>query len=467
MISHSKTIFIPFDKIDFKDKRLNKRFDIIYDAFSQNPKAIISEVINNYHQCKAAYRFFANSKVTKDKFLQAHHKFVKEMIKDESIILEIQDTTNLDLTSKRKTEGKGDIGTKKNKRKGFVCHNSLIVTGDGTPIGIGSLDLIIINNFKDDSKYKRQIKLEDKESIKWLNAVSNFDQAVESQKRIIITDREGDFYEFFDFIHENNQDMIIRANANRKTSENELMKDVVKKMSIIGETKIEIKSKGSGKTQARAEQTVEIEARFSTQTILAPKNLPKKYITNRSLKLTLIHVVEKYPREGEELIEWYLLTTLPITTKEEVLQIIKWYSFRWLVEEFHKILKAGIKIEEARLQTGDRLEALISFLAPIACRLLYMTYFHRVQPEASSSLILNDLEIDFLILKFGKGQKDKPTIRQAIHWIANLGGFLGRKSDKHPGLLTLWRGWIKFCDMLKAVQLLTENIEFLARKRCG
>jgi hypothetical protein len=40
-----------------------------------------------------------------------------------------------------------------------------------------------------------------------------------------------------------------------------------------------------------------------------------------------------------------------------------------------------------------------------------------------------------------------PTVCQAVRWIAQLGGFLGRKGDGEPGITTIWRGWSRLADM--------------------
>ena len=33
-----------------------------------------------------------------------------------------------------------------------------------------------------------------------------------------------------------------------------------------------------------------------------------------------------------------------------------------------------------------------------------------------------------------------PTLQQAVRWIAQLGGFLARRSDGEPGPILVWRG---------------------------
>ena len=40
-----------------------------------------------------------------------------------------------------------------------------------------------------------------------------------------------------------------------------------------------------------------------------------------------------------------------------------------------------------------------------------------------------------------------PSLREAVRWIAQLGGFLGRKGDGEPGVQTLWRGMQRLHDL--------------------
>jgi hypothetical protein len=51
------------------------------------------------------------------------------------------------------------------------------------------------------------------------------------------------------------------------------------------------------------------------------------------------------------------------------------------------------------------------------------------------------------IHKTTKFPKTPPSVHQAIRWIAQLGGFLGRKSDGEPGIIAIWRGWQRLQDL--------------------
>jgi hypothetical protein len=47
-------------------------------------------------------------------------------------------------------------------------------------------------------------------------------------------------------------------------------------------------------------------------------------------------------------------------------------------------------------------------------------------------------------------------VPQAVRWVAQLGGFLGRTSDGDPGVQTIWRG-LRRLDDLAAMWLLLHS----------
>lgn len=446
-----------FGESQFGDKRLDKRFSKIIEEFQKNPQAILSHVFQNAHQCKAAYRFFNNPNVSNNKIIASHHDMLISFLKsnENTEILEIQDTTECDFTTHPKTTGMGKLGCEKSKRKGLECHTSLIVTSDGLTLGIGSINLWARNELKRNGKKNiRKIPIKEKESFKWLNSVEAFDTSkLNNLSRVVIADREADFYEFIDFICATNKKMVIRLRWDRKTEEGLMIKEALQNTTTKGYTKITIKPKGGIET-CREEHEVELAICYSNLTITAPKNIDKTTIYNEKLNLTIVHVKEINPRNIEEPLEWYLITNVEVKIFDDALKIMRWYSYRWLVEEFHKILKAGIKIEEARLSEKPRLEKLITFLSVMAVKILWMTRINRIDPQAPMELVLSENEIKVLSNHAKKKiQKQLNSIDDAIRYIASLGGFKGRKCDGNPGLLTLWRGLIRFYDILDGADL--------------
>ena len=166
---------------------------------------------------------------------------------------------------------------------------------------------------------------------------------------------------------------------------------------------------------------------------------------------------EESPPDGEQPVEWMLLTTLPITTLEEGLQCLTWYTYRWRIERYHYILKSGCQIEKLQLETKDRLMRALAVYSIVASRLLWLTYQARETPEAPCTVVLSDSEWQSLYAATHRTTvlPDRPpNIRIAILWIAQLGGFLGRNHDGDPGLKVLWRGFRRLEDLTTMWELL-------------
>jgi hypothetical protein len=124
----------------------------------------------------------------------------------------------------------------------------------------------------------------------------------------------------------------------------------------------------------------------------------------------------------------------------------------WYIEELHKALKTGLKVEASQLSTARRLEALIGILSVVAVFLLEHKLAARTQPEAP----LESNQADATLVKVLK-KVDPPRGRPTRRWfwlaIAKLGGFQARPSDGDPGWLTLWRGWQSLMLLARGYEL--------------
>jgi len=163
---------------------------------------------------------------------------------------------------------------------------------------------------------------------------------------------------------------------------------------------------------------------------------------------------------GEKAVHWLLLTALPVESTAQSQQITTWYSYRWLVERFHYVLKSGCKLEESQLRQEVRLERLLAVYTLVAWRLLWLTYQARVTPDAPCTVALQQAEWQAIYL-FTQRQRRLPTkplsLRQAVRWIGQLGGFLGRTGDGEPGIKVLWRGWTRLQDIVTTFTTFTSR----------
>ncbi len=61
-------------------------------------------------------------------------------------------------------------------------------------------------------------------------------------------------------------------------------------------------------------------------------------ILEHLFKEYLVRAAHNRSLSDEEAISWMLLTTEIVATNSEALTILQWYTYRWLIEEYHKIL---------------------------------------------------------------------------------------------------------------------------------
>jgi len=145
-----------------------------------------------------------------------------------------------------------------------------------------------------------------------------------------------------------------------------------------------------------------------------------------------------------------LLTTVPLHTAADALQCLRWYACRWGIEVYHKILKSGCAIERRQLQDVAHLQRCLALFSVVAWRVLYATMLARVLPDAPCTALLEEGEWQALYCHIHQTTQLPPTppaLAQAVRWIAQLGGFLGRTRDGDPGVTVLWRGFQRLIDL--------------------
>ena len=173
--------------------------------------------------------------------------------------------------------------------------------------------------------------------------------------------------------------------------------------------------------------------------------------TNPPIDCWFIRIWEPCPPERVEPLEWVLYTDEPTETLEVALVGVMDYATRFLIEEFHKGMKTGLRIEALQLETGPRLFAAIAVMSIVALRLVDLRELGRAVPEAPAKTTgLSDPELELLSLAVNR---TLTTVASVLLAIGRLGGHMNRKSDGMPGWITLWRGMKKLRLLVKGAEL--------------
>lgn len=439
-----------FAAVALNDVRLNRRCQVLASVLEQQPMVPLNQACEDWADTKAAYRFMDNPKVSPAAILAPHCQRTVERLKAHSLVLAVQDTTFFNYTPHPQTEGLGEIGKKEQHQRGFGMHTTLALTPHGLPLGLLTQAFFTrsLGEPAHTPNELRKLPIEEKESYRWLEALEQTIALTPEQVHVVtVCDREADIYELFALADERQASLLVRASADRCLTENKVkhLWDKVERQRRVGELTVEIT--GNQKHPAR-QATVSL--RFCQVALKPPaRPLPQEKLPPVTLTASLVRE-EHPPSEIDEPIEWLLLTNTAVHSLEDAVQVVGWYCSRWQIEVYHKVLKSGCTVEACRLQTADRLQNYIALMGVVAWRLHWLTYVNRCDPNQPCTVVLTTPEWQALYLRIHKTitfPKKLPTVHQVIRWIAQLGGFLGRKADGEPGITVIWRGWQRLQDM--------------------
>jgi len=453
-----------FARVDFPDARLRPRLLGLAQAFFEQPIAPIPMALHgDANQSKAAYRFFNNPQVDLQTLLHPHYEATAGRIREHPRVLLVQDTTSLNYDAHASTHGLGPINTRADGAQGLKLHDTLALTPQGVPLGL--IDIAVWARDAREAgkaKQRKQRPIEDKESQRWLESyrrTAEVQRLCPDTRLVNLADREADIYELFQEATQapDGPDLLIRANrtTQRQVDDEDEQKplwDYLPTRARLGTCDLAIPARGGRKARVAA-----LAIRCAPIQLRPPKRLKGA----PALSLWAVHASEPAPAAGSEALEWLLITTVATRTLEEAVERLSWYAARWNIEVFHRTLKSGCRIEDRRLGHADSLQACLAIDLVVAWRVMYLTKLGRETPNIPCSVFFEEAEWKALHCHHHRSPnppQTPPTLGEAMRMVAKLGGFLGRKSDGHPGATTLWRGLDRLADITSTFTIFHPSI---------
>ena len=450
-----------FGHVRLRDRRHRKRLFTVARDFYAQPGANIPQACQSRAKTKAAYRLFEHKAVKMDAILVSHYHATMERIAREQIkvVLAVQDTTSFNYDTHADMEGLGPINTHVDGAQGILLHDTMAYSTEGIAMGLLDIQVWARNPQQfGKSATRAQRPIEQKESFKWLKS---FQGAARLQRQlgaattvVSVGDREADVYELFLLAQSDpaNPKLLVRAEQDRRV-QNTAAKlwPYMESQAVAGQRVLHLPRR-----KGRAARHCVLEVRFARVELRSPKRNPAL----DPLSLWAVYVTEVDPPSPKEAIEWMLLTTLEVTSFEQAVEKIDWYNKRWGIEEYHRTLKSGCRIENRQL--GDRTvwQNCLAIDLVVAWRIEHIKKLSRTRPQAPCSIAFEEHEWQALLAFKRPDQplpSTAPNLREITRLTAELGGFLGRKGDGEPGSTTLARGLQRLQDIATAFLIFKQH----------
>ncbi len=484
MISDGKTFGQSnFAHAQLGDKRRTKKLVALADLMARRPGGTLPQKLNNPKDLKAFYRLMNREEVTHQAIMNAHRAATIEQIAAcDRPVLVLHDATELDFTKHFcVSETMGQIGN--GNRRGYIVQNSLAVEAQtGRVLGLTNQVLHHRADVPAGETLAQKRARESRESLLWLKGTG---QLPGDRKLVDVCDQGADTFEFFEHEVNSGRRFVIRCAYDRgivighddpTKSDSSHLRTYARTLPIAGTWTLEVTSRAADKNPTKkgkkrkgkkpaAEKAARVARRANMAVSFAPVQIKppgKKHgvYADAPLKVWVVRVWETDPPEGQERLEWFLITNEVVETFKSAYRVVGWYEKRWIIEEFHKGKKTGCQIESPQFTTEERLQPAIALISIVTLTLLEMRDASRradAKTRPARDIISEDYVEVLSAWRHGRIHKGW-TIHDFYYALARLGGHQNRKGDHPPGWQTIWRGWNDLQAMVAGAE---------AMRKCG
>lgn len=444
-----------FGSCQLGDVRRGRRAVKVAVQFASCPDASTPDQFERWPELKAAYRLFDQESVTFTALATPHWQRTRALAK--GVCLLIDDTMETDFGIHRDVRGLGPTGD--GDGRGFMLHSSLMLQADSREvIGVAGQELFYRQPTKraKESSYSRSQRA--RESEVWGRVIDRVGPPPTGARYVHVCDRGADNIEVFCHCREQQSGWVVRAAQLQRIVElpdgrRMNLDEWLAVQPVLGTYELSVRA-----TSKEPARTAKLEVRAAPVLLIAPQRKTPylRRIGPQCIAEWVVEAREAHPPKGATAVQWVLHTSEEVRTFEDAWRILEYYEARWTIEEFHKCLKTGCRLESRMYMTASRLEAVAGMQSVLAVRLLQLKSVARQQPELPAERVVPQAWLEMLRALRKHAIRN---VRDFFRHLAGLGGFLMRKGDGEPGWITLWRGLDKLLLCLRGARA--------AKQRCG
>lgn len=467
------------------DERLSRRLVASVARLAEHPWREFSAVAQgDVAAIKGYYRLIdkpEDSAVTMAAILAPHQARTRQRMAQEGRVLCVADGTTLDYNGLAECEGLGTTGSNQTgaRSRGLHLHSTLAINDEGVPLGV--VDVRCRAPDPEAEKATPDTPIEEKKTYEWVQGLESCMDLAEQLPETRITcvmDREADFFELFDAQRDNPcVDLLVRAKHNRVTSpappeptsaaaapsrakkgKKTKLFDRLRDSGVRGTLTLHVKRQSARPKRSKQQPRPRRAAREATldlhyERVEFPP--PARLKGKAPLQLWAVLAREKNPPPDVKRLEWCVLTSRVITAPADAEQCLTDYALRWRIEDWHRVIKTGCRVEDLAHERVERLERSLAINLVIGWRIMVMTLLGREVPELPAEVLFSDIEIEVLTAWANTRRYAKPpsNLGEAVRLTAMIGGYIGRKHDPPPGHELMWYGYQNLTLMCMGYEL--------------
>lgn len=403
---------------------------------------------------KAAYRFLNNPRVEPARISQTHRRLTRLACREHPVVLCIQDDSDLCATHMASEQ--------------HMMHHTLAVRPDGQLLGM--LEQRFFPRVKQPAgETRKQRASRWRESDVWQESVQQLGPGPQGCRFIHVADRAADNIRFMHACKQQGCGFVVRAHQDRRVNQaTDKLWSCMQQQPVAATIRAAVgKQTGDANRPARQGRSCKLSVRHAAVRLDQPSNCHE--VHEGPLKVHAVYLREEKPSAGSEPVQWMLLTNLPISGPDDVLEVVSHYRKRWVIEEWHRALKEGCRLECSQLTQAWALYRLTAMLSVVAVRLIQ--WRDLADASMQQQVVVSGQEVDHQAVQMvaAWAEVEPCKLTAALFWrtLACRGGWIGRKSDGRPGWKTIWRGWHELQTILQALALLKQKTTPRATRGCG
>jgi hypothetical protein len=442
------------------DRRRVDRLVSVAARAAAQPTGTVTGVLKTSAEQEGAFRLLENEDVGAAAIQRAAFDATARACPRDALIYVPIDGSSLTLTDLARRRELGRVGSKP-KTRGLEVMTALAVNEHGCPTGV--LDQrwwAREHEPRRRDKYQSQCinnRHLERETRFWLETLTTCEDRLadnaQQSKAWYQLDRGADCWPVFQHALDHELLITIRSNHNRRLvgpdgpkGERRYLRQELERQRSMGSYEIEVPRRGL-RGRRRAAITlrwckVQISARISS-------NHRKIFEFNA--------VLARESQRRPDRISWVLLTTRAIESRDDVEAVVRGYTLRWRIEDFHRAWKRGhCNVEKTQLQGRSTIIKWATILAAVAARALHLAHVLRSAPDLPASTEFTEYEIEasFILNEKKRDQRKSLSVGDVLRLIAELGGFGNRYyGGKLPGATVIGRGLTYLAPLARGLEI--------------